>query len=366
MVHASKLERFLGADQIATLQANMRGWYGPPIAVARVPGRVRVRADGDFEGDLNIGRYSSLFDKSLDDMMRVVRDAARGRRHHGFSSVGDLVQEATTGGKRREFAFTKAGATGVLNVTNSLWGLGSSPAAGADGSAAPGGRALDDSTTGGFPFTNPTGGDTQHFVTGFSSASVAANTLLVYDRIFDVAKTMNSNATEAVTGVPTRYQSSTPSDPDYAAGNFIFVEVGGTPLANTAHNWTTCLYRNQAGADNQTLPSLTGNAAAIARRLDHPTGQWFAPLAAGDTGAMDLAQIQCSAVVATGVINFVIGHPLAWLPCPVANQMQITDGITGAFNLVRIFDDACLALLEVCKPATTATNYTGSIVTVAG
>jgi hypothetical protein len=171
---------------------------------------------------------------------------------------------------------------------------------------------------------------------------------------------MNSTATESVTGVPTRYQSSTPTAADYAGGNFIFVEVGGTALASTAHNWTTCLYRNQAGTDAQTMPSLTGNSGAIVRRLDHPTGQWFAPLATGDVGAMDLNQMQCSAAVATGVINFVIGHPIAFMPCPVANMVCKDDGINTSANLQRIFDDAALAFLEVTKPATTTTTWTGS------
>jgi hypothetical protein len=177
---------------------------------------------------------------------------------------------------------------------------------------------------------------------------------------------MNSTATESVTGVPTRYQSTTGGAADSAEGNFLFVEVGGTALAATAHNWTTCLYTDQSGNTGATLPSLTGNSAAIVRRLDHPTSQWFAPLATGDTGIQQLDQMQCSAAVATGVVNFVIGHPLAWLPCPVVNMVCISDGLNSAFNLARIFDDAALAFLEVSKPATTATTYTGSFTTVAG
>ena len=97
-----------------------------------------------------------------------------------------------------------------------------------------------------------------------------------------------------MTGVPTRYQSSTVTDPDFAGGNFLFVEVGGTALAATSHNWTTCLYRDQDNNDAVTLPSLTGNSGAIVDRLDHPVGQWFAPLATGDYGVKDLNQMQCS------------------------------------------------------------------------
>jgi peptidoglycan hydrolase-like protein with peptidoglycan-binding domain len=177
---------------------------------------------------------------------------------------------------------------------------------------------------------------------------------------------MNSGATESVTGVPTRYQSSTVTDANYAGGNFAFVEVGSVALAATAHNWTVCQYRNQAGTDAQSFPSLTGNASAIVRRLDHPVGQWFMPLAGSDVGVMDLAQMQCSTTVATGEINFVIGHPLAFMPCPVANMVCITDGLNTAFNLVRIFDDAAMAFLEMPKPATGATTYSGTITAVHG
>jgi len=70
--------------------------------------------------------------------------------------------------------------------------------------------------------------------------------------------------------------------------------------------------------------------------------------------------------VATGVINFVIGHPLAWMPIPIVNFVCLFDYINTAFNLVRIFDDAALALLEAVKPAAGATTYNVAVCTVAG
>jgi len=367
-VHAAQLERFLGASEVQRISEGMRGWYGPPIPVARVPGRVLALPGGDFGGALRPGRFSSLLDASIERTGHALRRAARrsqGKLGAGFTSLSDLITEATAG-KRREFQFNKVGPTGVVGVTSSLWGLGPMPAAGANASNAPGGNAPTSATTGAFPFTNPTGGDTQHFVSGYPVASQGGHTLLLYDRLFQVNTTMNSTATEAVTGVPTRYQSTTGGAPDSIAGNFLFVEVGGTALAATAHNWTTCLYSNQAGTTGVTLPSLTGNSGAIVRRLDHPGSQWFAPLATGDTGVKAFTQMQCSALVATGVVNFVIGHPIAWLPCPVANMTCVTDGINSAFNLARIFDDAALAFLEVSKPVTGATTYTGSWTSVSG
>lgn len=368
--HAGRLERWLGADKVEQMSESMRDWYGPPIAVAGVPGSVWAHAGGDFKGPIASGQFGSAIDYAQDRLMRILKGWPIRQRATlnmaGFSSLSDLIAEATAG-KGRQFAFQKNGPTGVVNVTSSLWGLGSMPIAGASASAAPGGDALTSLSVGAFPYTNPSSsnGDTQHFVKGEALASVAGNTLLLYDRLFQVNKTMASTTTETVTGVPTRYQSSNSSDPDYIGGNFLFVEVVGTALPATGHNWTVCVYTNQAGT-SQALPSLTGNASAIVRRLDHPAGQWFAPLVSGDVGVKNILGMQCSASVASGLINFVLGHPIAFMPCPAANLGCITDGIMTAFNLVRIFDNACLAFLEPTKPAVTATNYTGSFMTVAG
>jgi len=252
-------------------------------------------------------------------------------------------------------------ADGFAAGTSTVSGVGLSSAA----SAAPGGLAPTDATTGAFPFTNPTGGDTQHFVSAATACDVVGDNLMLYDRIFAVLKTMNSTATEAVTGVPTRYQNTVAGSVDSAENNFLFPECG-TVLPATAHNWTVCLYTDQAGGAS-TLPSVAGNSANAAERLDLPlSSSWFAPLVAGDTGIQQLDQMQCDALVATGAIDFVIGHPLAWFTHPLANALFVNDGINTAFNLVRIFDDAALALLIPQLAGTATNNFTGSFTTVAG
>jgi hypothetical protein len=68
----------------------------------------------------------------------------------------------------------------------------------------------------------------------------------------------------------------------------------------------------------------------------------------------------------SGTVAFVIGHPIAFLPCVVANMITIVDGINTAFNLTRIFDDAALAFLDVNAPATTAPTFNGMIATASG
>jgi hypothetical protein len=358
----------------------MRLWHGAPIPIAGVPGRVYAARGGDFIGGIDGGSESSLAEimasaaLSHARRLRAARESALRREAEerkkleyfaaGFpTGLSGLITNGTIGGKRRNYIFQKVGTTGVIAATNSLWRVGNQPAAGAAAAAAPGGTVPTDATAGSFPFTNPTNPDTQHFVTGNSMCGTGGNTLLLYDRLFAVAKTMNSTATEAVTGVPTRYQSTTATNDDYAGSNFLFMECG-TALPATAHNWATCTYTDQDGNAGATLPSIAGNSSNIINRLDMPTGSWFAPLAAGDTGIKALTQMQCSAAVASGAIDFVIGRHIGFMPMGIANMSWILDGINSAFNLERIYDDACLAFLEITKPATAATTYSGSFLTV--
>lgn len=349
----------------------MKGWYGKPIALSGVPGNVYVGADGDFCGSIRNGYEATGLDYVEEAFTRLARkfnfDASErlAQFGSGFSSINDLITQAAKPAQRRKYPFYKIGVAGSANAqTTSLWQSSNYPGAGAAGSASPGGRIPDNTTTGCMPFINP-GTGTQHFVAGYVTANIINSSLLLYDRIFDVAKTMNSTATESVTGVPTRYTSSTAGAVDSAENNFLFMECQ-TVLPATAHNWTVCQYTNQAGTTSQTLPSVTGISSCAAQRLDMPVNNWFAPLASGDNGIQALTQMQCSATVATGAINFVMGHPIAWMACPILSVMSIADGVTSAFSFERVFDSACLALLEPIRPTTTAATYQGTFVTVSG
>lgn len=371
--HSGQLERWLGKEACERLSLAMRGttpetkWYGRPIPVALGgPGRVYVDKGGDFRGRIYTGREASVHEA----WEEIKRRGARALRAVGdpallganFGSLSAYIAAASTPSKRRRFPLQKVGVTGVANVTNTLWQSAGWPPSGTAGSAAPGGRACDDTTVGAFPFRNAGGGETLKFCAAFIAASVINNTLLLCDRLFDVAKTMNSTGTEAVNGSPARYQSTVATDDDSIVDNFLTIEVQ-TVLPATAHNWTVCQYTNQAGTTGQTLPAVTGNASAIVQRLDQPASTWFCPLATGDTGIKALTQMQCSAAVASGAINFVINRPLAWIPCSATvGAMAFTDGATTAFE--RVFDDACLYFLEFCKPTTTATSYAGTLLGV--
>lgn len=365
--HSGQLERWLGADKTAYLSRQFRDWYGPPCNIRDVPGSLWVTGGGDFVGDFGRGGFASALDALGDHLRQFWARVDRERSFRefqfgvGFTSISDALSRASSGnGQWLNGLIAKTGPTGVVGAASSLWRVGAMPSAGGAGSAAPGGRAPVKTTTGAMNFVNPSSG-TLHLVGANFSSAVINNCLMLYDRIFDVAKTMASTATEAVTGVPTRYQSTTPGAADYAGGNFLFIEVGGTQLAATAHNWTTCIYTDSLGNATQTLPSVTGNSAAIVDRFDMPLNTWFCPLAAYDEGIQKLTQMQCSASVATGAINFVIGHQIGVMAFPVINSLLPFDWLTNMDQAPRIFDDAALALFELPKPATTATTYNGMI-----
>lgn len=365
--HSQRLERWLGTEKVEYLSAQFRDWYGPPVHLLDVPGSVRVCAGGDFIGPFEHGYTASAYEMMREYLRRLWRSSGQYQPAFagaGFSSISDALARASGGFSQLPAGnIAKSGPTGVVGSAHSLWRVGTQPAAGGAGAAAPGGTAQVKSDTGAMPYNNPSSG-TLHLVGADFSASVINNCVMLYDRLYSVAKTINSTATESVTGAPTRYQNSSAAADDYAGGNFLFVEVGVTALANTAHNWTTCLYRNQAGTDNTTLPSLAGNpggVSTISDRFDMPVNTWFAPLATGDSGVMDLAQMQCSALVATGTCNFVIGHPLGVMAFPIINSLLPFSWLTNRSLTPRIFDNACLALFELPKPATTATVYNGLI-----
>jgi hypothetical protein len=367
--HSDRLERWLGVEQVAGVSRAMRDFYWP-IAMHGVPGVVHAMPGGDFTGEIRAGQEMSALDRASDIVRRMRRAQrarmAMSRRQLGaFSNLSALIA-AATGGKAQSFNFTEVG-TAVAAAGNAadLWTNPSGmPASGAAGSAAPGGKAWTNSDVGTLPFANPANSNTAHFVTGYASASVVANTLLLYDRLFSVAKTMNSTATEAVTGTFARYQSATATANNYVGGNFCFPSNPTTILPATGHNWTVCQYTNQAGATTKSFPSIAGLSACAVHAIDLPAGFWFMPLASGDVGVKALSQMQCSALVATGTIDFVVGHAIAFLPCPIANMVCVVDGINTAFSLVSVFDNAALAFLELPKPATTATTYSGSITVV--
>lgn len=121
--HSGQLERWLGKEHCESLSASMKDWYGPPIAVSGVPGKVYVHKGGDFRGGIRTGTFASAMDR-MDEICVSARNrwrrASKSKQlNAGFASLSDLISEATSG-KRQNFVFQKVGSTGVVGVTSSL------------------------------------------------------------------------------------------------------------------------------------------------------------------------------------------------------------------------------------------------------
>ena len=360
--HSQRLERWLGRERIESLSRNFVGWYGPSVPLLDVPGSVRVNGDGDFSGPFERGYLMSAADALWEAYKRAARQPY-GRLNVGFTSVSDSLAQASSGNTQYPGGnIMKIGSTGVVGISNTLWRVGAMPIGGAQPAIDGSGVACTSSTVGAMQFTNPASANLRLVGADIGSTS-GGNTLMIYDRLWHVGKTMNSSGAEAVNtnNLPTRYTNTVTTAEDYIGGNFLSIEVGGTPLAGTNHNWTVCQYTNQAATTGQTLPSVTGVNAAITDRMDSNANSWFCPLASGDTGIKNLTQMQCSALVATGIINFMIGHPLGIMAFANANNFLPYDWITNRNQAPRIYNSACLALLELSKSVTSASVYSGRI-----
>jgi hypothetical protein len=361
--HAGKLERWLGPEHMAAMEDASRQLFCP-VPVANVPGQV-FAYKGDFIGQIKAGGYASLIDITSRPLRRALYPKKRGvTLHAGFSGLSDIISEMTAGAKLQSpMGFQRTGVTGVANVANTLWFEGNYPVAGALGGAlTSGGSAAitqcSSATTGAVvQQADATGGDYLYVVDIEASGTVAANTLMLYDRIAHGATAMNSTSAQTITGGLNRYATAGTS-----VGNFCFVEIQSA-LAATAHNHTI-EYTDNAGNVNQVSAAFAGINAGIAKRVDH--AGFAIPLLAGDYGLQSLSKYTCSAAVATGANNIVVGHPILLIPLPTANKMESLSAFIDPTIMQRIYDGACLALLEINKPSVTATSYQGFLSVVSG
>jgi hypothetical protein len=355
-IHAGRLERYLGADVLQAHAEAVWGWHGPPIALLQVPGNVRVTADGDFVGSFEHGAFA-CFRQHMRDMWRRTGQVRYGMAGVGFATLADALDAQKKKTQRLHMYRFNGGST--INFPVCHWLIGGHPPAGAAGAAAPGGTACSSATAGCFQELRDPASGTMH-LTGASLQSEGGwNITLLYDKLFSVAKTMSSSSTEAVTGVPTRYQSTTAGAEDYAGGNFLSILVT-TTLSNTAHNWTVCQYTDQDGNTGATLPSVTGANSCPANRPDINTNQWFCPLAADDTGIKALTQMQCSAATVTGGVEFFIGHPIGFsFGTPSISSFnwpraKEESWLIRADQAPRVYDSACLTTMNIFNQQSSA------------
>lgn len=360
--HSQQLERWLGAELVEHYSQTMRGWYGPPIAIANVPGHVYACGDGDFCGPIKGGYYATLLDFAagrVNSAMRRLRQ--RSQLNAGFTSLSDLISEATSGGKAQELIFSKAPTTATTaGNACSMFNVGTLPSAGGVGGTSGTGRVCTSATTGALKFVNAGGGDTLH-ITNITATASAISSFMLVDRLWDMTY---NHATALSTAVdannrPTRYQTA-----GTAPGNFVASEV--TTAGTTAHTMTlTYVDQDNNTAEANTAESV--DATAVAGRHKGVAGSWFWTLNAGDTGARYLTTVAQSTITSvTGITNIWIGHPLCFVPIPIANVPFIFDGINSAFNLTRIYDDACLTFYTPRVVSAATITHTGMIKLVSG
>ena len=327
--HESHVARELGEETLQALFAASEHFYYP-VPVAGIDALV-------YKGKL----------------LRPIRGA-------GFSSLSDLIDEVTNGGKGQHLQFVKSGTTGVVGRSNSLWNVGSVPAAGGTGGTSGTGAARSSSSTGALPQVDAAGGDSLHVIGGTFQGSVGTQMLLLYDRLWDMTHTMTVSPRSVDTAnLPTRYQSTD------AKGSFLSGEV--TTVLPAATPTVTFTYVDQDGNTAEVGPALSTIASAAAvNTVPFTTPNWFYPLNAGDTGLRSITNVALSAAMASGVVSWFIGHPLMWVPIPTANVPVILDGINTAFNLQKVVAGACLAFMEIAKGSTTATSWWGDLLLASG
>lgn len=280
--------------------------------------------------------------------LRALRPAAM-----GFTSLSDLISEATTGGKRQQLYYQKASFATIAGAAYSLWQGAGIPGVGDAAPPAPTGAACVATTNGALAFVDPAAGDTLHLVSVAGFSTVAAGALLFYDRLYHVAPSTGVATSQPVTGVPTRYTDG--------RGVLVFAEVH-TALGATVHN-LTINYINESGVSGRSI-TVAGIASAAVQRLDHSVGYLFMPLQAGDAGVRAITSIQFSAAP-SGAINVCQGYPYCWLPLGVANVLYGVDLINTQFNLAQVWDNACISAL-LAAATTSSGLIQATLVAVSG
>ena len=384
--HSDRLERWLGKEHVETLSAQFRDFYWP-VPLHGVPGNVFVMPGGDFAGEIKVGQFMSKHDgaaltiqkikKRIDATVRrdkgllALADLlhAEGRHHASigaFASI-DAVIAAWKAGKGQILRFSKVG-IGVTAIgwSSDLWYSQGIPLAGGPGPDDPSGKAWAASDTGALGYKNRGAAGLGHYMNWSLNASVGANSLLLYDRLF--SRDYSTGGTISITGAPTRYQNTTEGANDYAGGNFAYPVSTTSPTAmSSIGNWSNSKYKDQSNNAEQNFGSsaLDFNSHNLGEIFTSAgQGSWFLPLGAGDVGVLKLTVFGSVAAFSTGTMDMVLAHPIAVNACPIANLASFDDGLYTSMSLTHIEDDACLSFLELPKPATTATTYSGIVRTV--
>lgn len=263
-----------------------------------------------------------------------------------FNDISDILNRLTDGsgsngnmGNPQTIFFYKDGRIGSGLAANpvggqftSLWQFNGCPT-GPSTSAPAGAEICHNLTTGSMQVVNPAVG--KNYLLGMDASSLAAGTLVLYDRLADIGSLSGIVITpQTVSQSISRYSGSVTSQ-----GNQIFLEiysaVGATMVTVNA------TYLNQNG-QTSTTPSMSfgGTGLREAERMIQ------LPLASGDTGVTAVNSVILSATTATaGNFGVTIARPIMSLNLPNIAVAGVRDTVAGIPVTPQIETDSCLALM---------------------
>lgn len=367
-VHSGKLERWLGREKIELLADRMRNgggpgrrWYGHPLPLLDLSRDVSITGDGDFVGEFDRGGFACAIDHLADHAKRLWKRAGRPIYlpepvlNTGFSGFAGQAGVADFRYMQALF-FNKpfptssgAGTDGdyisgnmVPPVDNTLSSLGTNAA-----------RLSSD--TGAPNFNNAQSGKSLHLLGAEMHASAANCALMLIDRIWEANFTWSSGGTSGnpFGSSPTRYQSTTPGDPDFAGGNFMYPVAKTTPTGSANVDIT---YTNQGGTGGNVVTfAVPAVGYAQGELLAASTSPWFIPLLAGDYGVKDILKVVTDKGLGAGAqAPIVIARPLGCLAFPLAKQFTPFEWFRSRDLAPRVFDNAHISMIKL-TPGTACT-----------
>lgn len=267
----------------------------------------------------------------------------------GFSTVDAVVNAWSVNGTGQKLMFSKVmPSVSVANIPHTLWKATGLPAAGSDTSAGGGNaRVLTDATTGAMIYNNATSPATQHLMS-FGATPVTASatgTLVLVDRIADCNIGMTSGTTTFSPNIDATSRLAS------GEGAMLWLEVTTAFQAST--NTLTFTYTNQAGTGSRTTAISTTASVIVGRTVNNNLWQ---PLAAGDNGVRSIQSVAVTSSI-TGALNVCLVKPLAMIPMPTVGVYVERDFVVEIPNLVKLYDDSCLALIYIPTAAVTATMF---------
>lgn len=336
----------------------------PVIANRKIIGI--IQGEGVFSAWVRYIKFPKRYRFSWVDMRRRIADLEA----MPFPD-GNTIMDSLTNGKNGFVYYAKTpSTTDVANTWLDMFPVAGVPAAGSIAGTAFTANNFTDASTGAMNHRGNVSTDTKHFLAIAAVASANTPWVTVYDRVLSYDQcTYNAAANQALTNtnVAARYNSGAP-------GSLCFICVN-TVNGATAANLTQFRYTNQAGTTLQAMPTTqtvtfipSGAAPTSTRgaRVIIPSvsgqvvtlGPWV-PLASGDSG-MSLVHDYTTSAANTGTFSIVLAYPMVGIILPVATVPCERDTVYQMSELERIYDGACLSLLNL-QPATTANLVTGRL-----